>query len=130
MRAETSNWLKSAEYDIETARFMLSSERYIYVVFLCHLAIEKMLKAIVCETHGMSPPRTHNLIYLANHAKMQFDPIHNQFISMLNNVSIPTRYPADMQKTLLEYTREVVSSYLKQTEEVVKWLKSQPKLRE
>ncbi len=36
-----------SEYDVETARHMLATGRYLYVVFMCHLALEKMLKAHV-----------------------------------------------------------------------------------
>ena len=47
---DTKNFVKSAEYDLKTAEFMLNSERYIYVIFMCHLSLEKILKAIVTET--------------------------------------------------------------------------------
>ena len=29
-------WLKIADYDLETARAMLNSGRYLYVGFMCH----------------------------------------------------------------------------------------------
>ena len=38
-------WLCQAEYDLETAKSLYRSRRYIYTVFMCHLAIEKALKA-------------------------------------------------------------------------------------
>ena len=31
-------------YDLDTAKAMLKSERYLYVGFMCNLAIEKILK--------------------------------------------------------------------------------------
>lgn len=43
MRNRTDNWLLSAKYDVDTAEHMLSAGRYIYTVFMCHLAIEKAL---------------------------------------------------------------------------------------
>ena len=46
MRKTTANWLASADYDLETADAMLKSRRYLYVVFMCHLALEKTLKAL------------------------------------------------------------------------------------
>jgi len=47
MRKETKNWLDTAKYDITTAQHMLNTGRYIYVIFMCHLAIEKILKAVI-----------------------------------------------------------------------------------
>lgn len=29
-------WLEMADYDLETARAMLSTRRYLYVAFMCH----------------------------------------------------------------------------------------------
>jgi HEPN domain-containing protein len=55
---ETRNWIESSEYDLKTAEHMMSAGRYLYVVFMCHLAIEKLLKAIVHETTGGLPPKS------------------------------------------------------------------------
>lgn len=49
MYEETKNWLEMAEYDLRTATHMMKAGRNIYVIFMCHLAIEKLLKAIVVE---------------------------------------------------------------------------------
>lgn len=36
-------WLDISDYDLETARAMLFSERYLYVVFMCQQAMEKII---------------------------------------------------------------------------------------
>lgn len=113
MRPDTKNWLKSATYDFETAQHMLSTGRYIYVVFFCHLIIEKTLKALVTEVRGKPSPRSHDLIYLAKRAGLTFEPYFYEFISKLKNASIPTRYPTDIERVMVEYNKEVVTSYLK-----------------
>jgi len=41
------NWIKSSDYDIRTASALLKSRRYVYVIFMCHLSVEKALKALV-----------------------------------------------------------------------------------
>lgn len=58
MRKDTGNFKSSAEYDLQTAESMLNSGRYIYVIFMCHLSIEKMLKAIVAEVTEKIPSKT------------------------------------------------------------------------
>jgi HEPN domain-containing protein len=47
MRKDTRNWIALAEYDLETAVHMLETGRFLYVIFICHLALEKVLKAHV-----------------------------------------------------------------------------------
>ncbi len=38
-----ANWIKSSDYDIKTAEHMFKTGRYIYVLFMCHLSVEKLL---------------------------------------------------------------------------------------
>ena len=65
MKFATKNWIDTAGYDLKTADAMLKSGRYIYVAFMCHLAIEKMVKAVIStETEGL-PPKSHSLLYLS-----------------------------------------------------------------
>lgn len=41
MAKQLEEWFKQAAYDLKTAEIMFENKRYIYVVFMCHLAIEK-----------------------------------------------------------------------------------------
>jgi len=38
-------WVDIANYDFDTAKAMLESKRFLYVGFMCHQTIEKILKA-------------------------------------------------------------------------------------
>ena len=38
-------WVELSDYDFETAKVMLATKRYLYVGFMCHQVIEKILKA-------------------------------------------------------------------------------------
>ncbi len=122
MRSDTQNWVDTALYDLETARYMLTTRRYLYVVFMCHLALEKMLKAHVTENLQTIPPRSHDLIYLISRSALTLPDTFLEFIGKINNASILTRYPDDLKQALQEYPRSVVKSYLEQTEEIIQWL--------
>jgi HEPN domain-containing protein len=108
---------------------MLTIGRYIYVVFFCHLALEKMLKAHVAEVTQSTPARTHDLIYLVKTSGLSLPQSHLEFIGKINNASIPTRYPDDLQRTLRDYPEPIVRGYLRQTEEVFQWLRQHPNLQ-
>jgi HEPN domain-containing protein len=129
MRADTRNWISMSEYDLETAWHMLTTGRYLYVVFMCHLALEKMLKAHVTEATQSVPAKSHDLIYLLKKSGINPPQSHLEFIGKINNASIPTRYPEDLQRMLREYPEPVVRDYLRQTEEVLQWLKQHPNLQ-
>ncbi|MCX5847308.1 MAG: HEPN domain-containing protein [Deltaproteobacteria bacterium] len=129
MRKDAGNFMISAEYDLATAEHMLKSGRYIYVVFMCHLALEKMLKAIAVETTNSPSPKTHNLLYLTKLAEINFSQKHLEFVSKINNASIITRYPEDFTKLVEVYPADIVASYLEQTKDVIAWLKQNEKFK-
>ena len=37
-------WIELSDYDYETAEAMLNSSRFLYVGFMCHQTIEKVLE--------------------------------------------------------------------------------------
>ena len=113
MRDDTRNWIALADYDLETAGHMLATGRFLYVVFLCHLALEKMLKAHVTEVTQTIPVKTHDLIYLIKKCGLELPQEHLEFIGKINTASIPTRYPEDLQRTLKDYPESVARLYLK-----------------
>jgi len=56
--------MAKAEYDLKTAEAIFNAKRYIYVVFMCHLAIEKAIKGLYAQATQLLPPKTHNLLAL------------------------------------------------------------------
>ncbi len=130
MRKDTANWIALTDYDLETAQHMLATGRYLYVVFLCHLALEKLLKAHVAEVTQSLPIKTHDLIYLVKKSELELSQQHLDFVGKINTASIPTRYPDDLQRSLKEYPKKVAEDYLNQTTELIQWLKQHPNLSE
>ena len=128
IRKDTKNWIALADYDLETARHMLTTGRYLYVIFMCHLSLEKMFKAHVAEVTQSIPIKTHDLIYLVKKCGLELPQDHLDFVGKINTASIPTRYPEDLQRALKEYPEPVAKDYLKRTEELLRWLKQHPNL--
>ena len=128
MKKTTANWLAGADYDVQTAEAMLKSKRYLYVVFMCHLAIEKALKALFAETHADVPPRTHDLLHLLRRVDLRPPDALLDFLCAINQASVPTRYPEDLAALVRQYPRRVASSYVAKTKRLLKWLRKDPRL--
>jgi HEPN domain-containing protein len=129
MSDHSDYWFELADYDIETAKAMLSSKRYLYVGFMCHQTIEKALKAVIARScvEGEFPPKIHDLSRLAVLA----DIIHamseeqQDFIETLNPLSIQARYPAYKDKLYTTLTHEKCQELVDSTEELLCWIKTQ-----
>ena len=115
-------WFRQASYDLETGRALFASKRYLYCIFICHLALEKGLKGLFTKKFKEVPPKTHNLIFLLTRLELKPEPEIKEFINELNTVSIPTRYPDDLKSLLKEYKVAKVKEILQNTEEALQWL--------
>jgi HEPN domain-containing protein len=54
-------WLDIAQYDLETADAMFTTGRWLYVVFMCQQAIEKLCKGLYLFFINDDIPRTHDI---------------------------------------------------------------------
>lgn len=116
------NWRKSSRYDLRAASQMLRGGYHIYTIFFCHLAVEKMLKAVTEKVSGKTPPKTHNLRYLLERAGLKPPQDMFESIGALSDLSIPTRYPLDLESNSKTYTKERAKEYLRRAKEAVRWI--------
>jgi len=116
--------LKQAQYDMETADYLFEGERYFYAVFMCHLSIEKALKGLYVKRFNKTPPKTHNLIYLIEFINIDIPGNHYDVIFTLNRISVPARYPDNLQTILKEFNKSKTIEVIEQSKEVLKWLKT------
>lgn len=130
MKQATKNWIATADYDLKTAEAMLISKRYIYVIFMSHLSIEKMIKAVIStEVKGL-PPRSHSLLFLAQKASIQFPDDLQEFIELLDNVSIIIRYPEDLKTMSREFNKKKAEEVFSVTRRTLKWLRQDNRLKD
>jgi len=124
----TKQWIERAEYDLETARNLLSSGRYLYVAFMCQQAIEKTIKANIAAKGNM-PSFVHNLLRLAEEAGI-FETMENRYqllLADLNPYYIKARYGEYKDELASVCTKDKANRFFKGTEELLKWLKAKIK---
>jgi HEPN domain-containing protein len=112
MAKDPEEWFRQADYDLETAEDLFNGGRYFYAVFMSHLSIEKALKGLYQAKLKEAPPRVHNLVYLLNKIGMKPPEIQAKFLIKLNEASVPTRYPENLEILKKDYTQSVVKDIL------------------
>lgn len=119
-------WVNSAEYDIKTAEAMAETKRFLYVGFMCHLVIEKMLKAYFVKINQTIPPYTHNLQYLAEKSGVfgELPDNYKDFLDTLQPLNIRARYPAARDELFRLLKEERCQNLIDQTKELMQWIKS------
>lgn len=118
-------WEELARYDLDTAKAMLKSKRYLYVGFMCNQVIEKMFKAYFVKSKNEQPPYIHKLIRLAEECNLykQMTEKQKDFLDIISPLNIEARYPTQKQELFKSLNKENCKKIIKETEELVEWIK-------
>jgi HEPN domain-containing protein len=119
----SQEWMKQADYDIGTAGVMLDGGKYLYCVFMCHLSIEKAFKALYVKSFTKNAPKIHSLVYFAQSMNLRLSQESKEFIEELDDVSVPTRYPDELDRLLKEYTKGRTRNIFDKSKGLLEWLK-------
>ncbi len=125
MSDQIGYWIELSEYDFETAIVMLKNKRYLYVGFMAHQSIEKILKPFFVKTNREAAPFSHSLSYLAKKAKIyeHFSEDQQHFIDMLEPLNIECRYPTHKEQLMRSLTQERCKEILDSSKELQLWIK-------
>jgi HEPN domain-containing protein len=122
---DINSWLDASRYDLQTAKALLKSRRYIYVLFMCQQSLEKLLKAHVTAQTREFPPRIHNLVRLAELTSFEFSQEEKTHLERLSLYYLQSRYPPEVQALAKTVNSSMATAHLKQTEALWKRLRRQ-----
>lgn len=125
--AKAEYWLESAEYDLQTARAMLETKRYLYVGFMCHQTVEKALKAVlVAKKPEEELPYIHKLMRLANLSLVSEEMSEDQLrlLDVLSPLNVEARYPLHKSMLFQSLTADRCKELITETEALYQWLKA------
>jgi HEPN domain-containing protein len=121
-------WLDSAEHDLETLDALYETGKYDWALFIGHLVLEKLLKAIfVKNNENKIPPKLHNLVRLAEESHVKIDDNKKVILDKINDFNIEVRYPEYKNEFYKTCTKEFAEENIKEIKELYQWLKSQIK---
>lgn len=137
-REKYEYWLESAQYDLETAKVMMSGRRYVYVVFMCQQSIEKLAKGLYVLFTNNEPPMIHNIWNIFKQLKKESDILrtipkdkfeikldnYKNFFAELLSYYISGRYPTYKEKISNAIDSNGAKRVLNTTVEVFQWIES------
>jgi HEPN domain-containing protein len=121
-------WCESAQHDLEAAESMFESGRYDWCLFVAHLALEKIIKAIFVDRNDNNiPPKIHNLVRLAELSKIELSDEQKFILDKINDFNIQARYPDYKLEFYKRCTKEYTTEYFDKIKEFYRWFKSRLK---
>jgi HEPN domain-containing protein len=131
LKEHVGYWLDSAQNDLDAAEKLFSSAKYDWSLFIGHLVVEKTLKAyFVYKNDNKIPPKTHNLLKLADKSDLSLTEKQKLFLDEVNDFNLEVRYPEYQREFYKLCTKEFAEKYLIKIKDFSKWLTSQIKFNE
>ncbi len=118
IQKQINYWHSGSLSDIETAGILIEKKKYREGMFFCHLAMEKMLKALYVKKTSELAPKSHNLFMLAEKSGIKLNDEIEYHFGILMEYNIQGRYP---EPSGTEHDGEQVSRFMDKTTEVMKW---------
>lgn len=117
-------WHNTSDSDFKTMNNLFKSKDYHWSLFIGHLVIEKLLKGIYVKNIDTNPPKTHDLLRLAEQAEIELDEEKEESLDLITTFNINARYPDYKQKFYEKCTEEFTSEKIEVIKGMRMWLLS------
>ncbi len=102
-------WLRNSEGDLDRAEMCFDKFDFVFGMLRIHLALEKTLKAVwVDHNTALTPPKTHNLVWLVEQTTVKFSEDDLVFLNDMNRFQLEGRYP-DYKNSIYHFTTKEYS---------------------
>jgi HEPN domain-containing protein len=114
-------WKTGAEEDLGAAARLLETGHRRHGLFFAHLAVEKALKGLATLRTGEVPPKSHDLLRLADVAGLVVDEERAVAMARLGRFCMEGRYPESWAPPP---SKDLATEVLEEAKGLVAWLSS------
>jgi HEPN domain-containing protein len=112
-------WRQGSAEDWEVAVKLVKDGKSRHGLFFAHLALEKILKAIICRRTRGVPPKIHNLSRLSELAGLRLGEQQADVLADMNQFNLEGRYP---EFYTFQLRPKEATEFIARSQEVLTWL--------
>jgi len=120
-------WTSSSDRDYKTMNHLFQSGDYGWALFIRHLVIEKILKAIYVKNVDDNVLFIHDLVRIAEKAKLGLTQEQKDILDTLTLFNIKARYPDYKKEFYKKCTKGFTENQIKKIRKIKVWLKKKIK---
>ena len=118
-------WSDSSDEDFDTMITMYENEKFNWALFVGHLMIEKLLKALYVKINNDYPPFIHNLLRLAEKCDLELTDDQRLFLVTVTAFNINARYDDYKMSFQQKCTPEFTAIWIENLKINRQWIKKQ-----
>jgi HEPN domain-containing protein len=115
-------WVESSDMDFAAMDSLFANGHYVWTLFVGHLVIEKLLKALYVKRVDAQVPRSHNLLAIAEKTGIDLSTEQKLLMDEITGFNIRARYPDVKQRFYKKATRAFAEDRLRRIQELRVWL--------
>ncbi len=116
-------WVSEADESFHVATHLFEKKDYSYALFFGHLAVEKIIKAILAKNSTEQVPRSHNLLRLVQSAHIEITEKQQHALIRITAFNLESRYPDYKKEFRKKCTAQFTTTELQKIKEIFTWLK-------
>jgi HEPN domain-containing protein len=116
-------WSDNSDEDFDTMITLFDSKKFNWALFVGHLMIEKLLKALYVKTNNDYPPFIHNLLRLAEKCGLELTDDQKLFLVTVTAFNINARYDDYKMSFQQKCTPEFTATWIENLKINRQWIK-------
>jgi HEPN domain-containing protein len=119
------HWRESSEQNYATMQNLIKTKEFSWALFLGHLVIEKLLKALYVKKLHKHPVFLHDLLRLAKKLDINLPDGYDEWLDEITTFNLNARYDDYKQSFSKLCTIEFSNEWIDKIETLRKWLINQ-----
>lgn len=118
-------WRESSDQNYATMQNLIKTQEYSWGLFLGHLVIEKLIKALYVKRLQKHPLFSHDLLRLAKKIDIELPTGYDEWLDEITTFNLNARYDDYKQNFNKLCTIEFTNEWIDKIETLRKWLINQ-----
>ena len=119
-----NHWIDSSDKDFNTMIDLYQTNNNNWALFIGHLVIEKLLKALYVHSKDEYPPLIHDLRRIIEKAEIELDSKMEIVLDSISRFNIKARYDDYKQSFYKLCTDEFTKEWIEKIKECRLWIKT------
>ncbi|MFO7930575.1 MAG: HEPN domain-containing protein [Desulfosalsimonas sp.] len=116
-------WIKSSDKDYQAMIHLWEKGDFTWALFIGHLVVEKLLKAVYVQKTSENPPFLHDLFRLAEKSGLLLDDSQKDLLDTITTFNIKARYDDYKMEFYRKCSKEFTGKWIGCIEELRKWIR-------
>ena len=117
-------WIDSSEKDYKTMLDLFNTKNYSWALFIGHLVIEKLSKALYVNNVNKYPPLIHDLRRIVEKSGIELDTENKIILDSITRFNIRARYDDYKQSFYALCTKDFADEWIEKIKKCRLWIKS------